>query len=172
MIKDTIQIKRQWTIERYSCDEAYLRGTPERVVDANGQELPAVSVIEGNLMLNEGIQLMLDLLIGAAGTPYSNANAYLGVGDSSAAEGATQTGLQAASNKTYKAMEAAYPARTNQSLAFQSVFGADDANYAWNEFTVVNGNSDAGVNLNRKVSAQGTKASGQVWTLTLTLTVS
>jgi len=37
---------------------------------------------------------------------------------------------------------------------------------------VANGNSDSAVNLNRKVSSQGTKISGQIWELTLEITLS
>ena len=122
-----------------------------------------------NLLLNEGISLLIDLLIGAGGTAFSNANAYLGVGDSSDAEDADQTALQASTNKLYKAMEATYPLKSGQTLTFRSVFGSTDANFAWNEFTVANGNSGASVNLNRKVSAQGTKTAGQTWTLDLAI---
>lgn len=67
--------------------------------------------IDGNLLLNEGIQLLLDLLIGAGGTAYNNANSYIGAGDTNTAESAAQTGLQAPTNKLYKAMEATYPSR-------------------------------------------------------------
>jgi len=52
------------------------------------------------------------------------------------------------------------------------VFATGDANYDWNEFTVANANSNAGDNLNRKTSTQGTKAAGQTWTLDLTITFS
>jgi hypothetical protein len=52
------------------------------------------------------------------------------------------------------------------------VFGSADANYAWQEFTVANASSGTGKNLNRKVSNQGTKASGQTWTLDLAITLS
>jgi hypothetical protein len=44
---------------------------------------------------------------------YTNANARLGVGDSSAVFAATQTDLQAVTNKLRKAMDASYPQRTN-----------------------------------------------------------
>lgn len=161
MIEETLQIKKLWTIRKYADDAAYQADQPFEV-----------SEFEGNMLLNEGIAELLDLLCGL-GTPtaFSNANAYLGVGESSAAEAATQTGLQG-STKTYKAMEAGYPSRASQTVTFRSVFGSTDANIAWNEFTVVNASSDTGDNLNRKVSAQGTKASGQTWTLDLSLTIS
>ena len=159
---DSIKYRTQWTIRRYADDEAYQRN-----------EMYSESVVDGNALLNEGIAVIWDLAC-ALDTPtaFSNAAAYLGVGDSSTAESAAQTGLQAASNKLYKAMEASYPSRSGQTVTWRSVFGSSDANFAWNEFTVANGNSDASVNLNRKVSSQGTKASGQTWTLDLSITFS
>lgn len=140
--------------------------------DENGKFI-GESRIDGNLLLNEGINLLLSLLAGGAGTDFGNANAYLGVGDSSTAASASQTGLQAATNKLYKAMDASYPTYgTSQKITFKSTFTSAEANFNWNEFTVANGNSDAAVNLNRKVSAQGTKVSGQTWELTLEITLS
>lgn len=159
-INEKVGYYAEWTIFKYADDEAYKRGDCFEQI-----------TVPRNMLLNEGIQTALDLIIGAGGTAYNNANARLGVGDSAGAEAATQTDLQAATNKTYKAMEASYPSRTNQTLMFRSVFGSADANYAWNEFCVDNGAAGAKT-LNRKVSAQGTKAAGQTWTLDLTITLS
>lgn len=171
MISDEVVMKKVWTIRRYSCDEDYISDRPSIVKDpVTGRMLPAVETIEGNMLLNEGIAVMLDLLIGAGGTNFGNANAYLGVGDSNVAEGAAQTGLQASTNKLYKAMSATYPQRAGQTVTWRAVFASAEANFAWNEFTVANGNSDSAANLNRRVSAQGTKAAGQVWTLDLAIT--
>lgn len=140
--------------------------------DEHGK-LMGTSEIKGNMLLNEGINLLTTLLAGGVGTALNSANSYIGVGDSSAAEAATQTGLQAASNKLYKAMNASFPTYgTNQQIVFQADFGPTEANYAWQEFTVANGNSDAALNLNRKVSNQGTKISGQTWRVTITITFS
>ena len=123
--------------------------------------------------MNEGITDFLSLLAGTGGTAFSNANAKLGVGDSSTAAAATQTALQAVTNKLYKAMEAGYPMVVNQSITFRVVFGSAEANFAWEEFSVMNGADEATAkNLNRKVSAQGTKAAGQTWQLDLTITFS
>jgi len=130
------------------------------------------SVFEKNVLLNEGIGALLNLLIGAAETAFSNANAFIGVGDDNTAESAAQTGLIAATNKLYKAMEASYPQIASQTVTFRAVFGTSEGNFDWNEFTVASGNSDAADNLNRKVSAQGTKASGQTWTIDVAVTFS
>lgn len=160
-ITENPHYRADWTITKYADDATFALGMAYEVVP-----------IPNNLLLNEGIGELLDLLGGIGGTAFSAANAYLAVGDSSTAAAATQTDLQAATNKTYKAMAATYPQRTGQTLTFQSVFGSADANYAWNEFSVANGNSGTDKNLNRKVSAQGTKALGQTWTLQLAITLS
>lgn len=158
---DKVFYRTDWTITRYADALAALRNQPYDQ-----------SYIHGNLLLNEGITALLNLLTGGAATTFSNANAYIGVGDSSTAASASQTGLQAASNKTYKAMQASYPAISGQTVTFRSQFATSDANYAWNEFTVASGSSDAATNLNRAVSAQGTKASGQTWTVDVAITFS
>jgi hypothetical protein len=157
--RDRIGYQSKWTIQKYADDRAYGRGEPFEVAE-----------VRGNLLLNEGIGALLGLLTGAAETAYDNAGARLGVGDSSTAEDASQTGLQGA-NTLYKAMDTGYPSVSGQTVTFRSVFDGTEANWDWNEFGVDNGAS-AGKNLNRKVSAQGTKASGQTWTLKLDITFS
>lgn len=162
MISEKAHYQTRWMISRYADDAAFAADAPYDV-----------SEFDGNLLLNEGIAELLDLGCGlGAPTSFANANAYLGVGDSSTAASASQTGLQASTNKLYKAMESGYPSRASQTVTWRSVFGSSDANFGWNEFTVANGNSDSAKNLNRKVDAQGTKASGQTWTLDLAITLS
>lgn len=161
-MNDAIRYRTLWTIHKYLNDEAFQQGTPY-----------AVEEIPGNLLLNEGISELLLLLTGTGSpTAWSNAAARLGVGDSPTAAAAAQTGLQAATNKTFKGMEASYPSISGQTVTFRSVFASGDANYAWEEFTVVNAADDTGDNLNRKVSSQGTKTAGQTWTLDLAITFS
>jgi hypothetical protein len=137
--------------------------------------------IQGNLLLNEGIQRLMDMTMIATltGTGWNNANAFIGVGDSSTAEAATQTDLQAATNHFYKAMNATFPSRASQTSSFQSDFTTGEANYVWNEWTISSGATSASgsgflvgtTNLNRKVASLGTKASG-TWTLTAQITLS
>ena len=136
--------------------------------------LPPDDVVEapGNLLLDAGINLMLDLLIGAGGTAYTTGNSYIGVGDSSTAAAADQTGLLASSNKDFQGMESGYPPGTDQTVTWRAIWASAEGNFAWNEWTISNSNSDSGVNLNRKVASLGTKASGSSWTLTVTITVS
>lgn len=124
----------------------------------------------GNLALNAGLALNLDLLIGAGGTAYNNTNARIGVGNSSTAAAATQTDLQDATAE-WKAMDATFPSRTNQTLTFRSTFTEAEANFAWNEWGIGNA-AGGGTLLNRKVTSFGTKTVGAIWQLTVTLTAS
>jgi hypothetical protein len=148
--------KAEWTIKKWNGD---LIGDPFEEV-----------TIKQNLLLNAGINLLTTLFCGGSGTAYNNANARLGVGDSATAAAATQTALLG-SNTLWKAMDSGFPTYgTSQLMTFKSTFGSSEANFAWNEFAV--GNAAGGGTLaNRKVSAQGTKVSGQTWELTLTITL-
>ena len=146
-----------WTAEQI---DAGLAGAPSDVREA-----------DGNILVNAGIALMLDLLIGAGGTVYSNANAYLGVGDSTTAAAAGQTDLQAATNKLRKAMDATFPQRSGQTLTFRSTVATADANFSIQEQATFNASS-AGTMLNRKVTDLGTKTSASTLQLTMTVTIS
>lgn len=106
----------------------------------------------------------------ASVTEFNNANAYLGVGDSSTAFAASQTDLQAGANKHREAMDATYPQRAANVLTFRATFETGDANFAWNEWATFNA-AAAGTMLQRKVESLGTKTSAQSWELTATLTV-
>jgi len=232
-VHDRMGYRTRWKIRRFADDAAFAR-----------DEAYNESIIDGNVCLNAGIGVMLDLMAAtAAPTAFSNAAAYLGVGDGGPAnlggggtvtftnasanvtgsgttftsdvvandwlvgadgllyqvqsvtdnthlvltatyagttasgyttqkclrELATQTNLQAGTNKKYNAMSATYPQRSNQTVTWQAVFASADANYAWREFLVANGSAGTTA-LNRKVSYQGVKASGQTWTLQLQIT--
>ena len=121
-------------------------------------------------LVDSGRNHMVQATIGAAVTAFNNANAHLGVGDSSTAHAAGQTDLQAATNKLRKAMDATYPSGAANVITFRSTFGTGDANWAWNEWGTFNASS-GGTMLNRKVESLGTKTSAQTWQFTVTLTV-
>lgn len=122
-------------------------------------------------LTNAGRDFIAQAIVNASSpTFFDNSNSYIGVGDSNTAFAASQTDLQAASNKTRKAMDATYPTRSTNVLTFRSTFGTSDANYAWEEWGVFNASS-AGTMLSRKVESLGTKTSAQSWQMTGTLTV-
>lgn len=123
-----------------------------------------------NLSANAGIALEADLLIGAGGTAFNNANAYIGVGNGTTAVSAAHTDLQGAS-KTRKAMDATFPSRSSQTVTWKSTFATGDANYSWEEMAVFNA-STAGTMLARAlVTSPFTKTSALSILATYTRTV-
>jgi hypothetical protein len=132
-----------------------------------------LQAINENCLLNEGIQYLLDIIIGVEGSPtlWDAANARVGVGDDTTAASAAQTDLIAASNKDYTAMDATYPQRSGQTIIFRGTFGDGHAEYAWEEYIVDNG-AASGKTLNRKAESKGTKGAGESWSLTVEITFS
>jgi hypothetical protein len=162
IIKEKGKVIACWQIRRFENRKEWERDRPY-----------SISRFNQNCLLNEGINNLWTVLCGTGGTKFDNANAHLGVGDGSTpAADPSQTGLQG-TNKLYKAMDNGYPTYgTLQKATWMSTFESGDANFAWEEFTVANGSSDAADNMNRKVSPEGTKSSGQVWELTFYITLS
>lgn len=153
--------KTLWKIQKFASDE-----------DVKMNKCYEEVLIEDNILVNAGINEMWKLIAGGTATAFNNANSYLGVGDSNTAAVASQTDLQAVTNKLRKSMNATFPTSgTSQKITFQSDFGPSEANFAWKEFAVFNA-SAAGVMMNRKVSDEGTKVSGQTWRLSLEIKLS
>ena len=168
----------------YSIEKRHGDWTPEDIDAGRASEPYEVINREGNLLMYGGASCLWQCLIGnGTGTAaqtltfFNNGNAYIGVGDSSTAAAATQTDLQAASNKLRKAMDSTYPQHTDATtsgaatITFRSTYGSSDANFAWAEWGLFNGSS-GGRMLNRAVASNGTKASGSTWTFTVTITLS
>lgn len=190
--RDTVVWRARWRIEKRLGEwgpEA-LGLDPvgaDRALGAYTRETGHAAVLDraGNLLMYGGVSCLWQALIGngtsTAGqalTYFSNTNAAIGVGDSSTAASATQTDMQAATNKLRKGMDATYPAHTDgvtsgaASIVFRSTFGTSDANWAWNEWGVFNSaTAGTGRMLNRKAEALGTKTSAATWTFTVTLSI-
>lgn len=108
-------------------------------------------------LVNKGLEIICDALVGGATFPrLNNANAGLGVGDSSAAFNATQTDLQGAvapTNKIRKAMDAGYPQVSTNTITWQATYLTTEANFVWEErgvFTAVP--AGTGAMLSRQVT--------------------
>lgn len=152
-----------------------------------GVEPDEVVVKKFNLLMYGGASCLWECLIGngtaTAGqslTYFNNAQAAIGVGDSSTSPVATQTNLVAATNKLRVAMSSTYPTHTDgvvvgsSTITFQGSFSTGQANYAWNEVALFNSTTDAvGRMLNRLAPGGGfgTKASG-TWTMAIAITLS
>lgn len=161
-MNEPVKWKCHWTVEKYRH-----KGGPLYDV-INGH---------GNLLMYGGASALWQRLIGTGVTAFDNANAYIGVGDSSTAVTATQTDLQASSNKHREAMDSTYPQHTDGTdgsdhaqIVYRATFEDADANFDWNEWGIFNA-STSGRMLNRKVVALGTKANPEEWVFTVTLSL-
>lgn len=158
-IREIIEESAHWQIRRFESEEAW-----------KVEEPMGLSEFDGNALLNEGINEIWTILCSAAsGTKWDKANAALGVGNSNAAIDPTHTGLDGASQNYVSIDSVTFG--SSQKATWISTFQGSDGNFDWQEFTIANGAGDSYVNMNRKVSNQGTKVSGQVWELTLEITL-
>lgn len=138
-----------------------------------------VSEFDGNLITNAGWTRMMNLLTNQGATQaYDATHTRIGVGNATTpAEAYADTDLAAAAGSANRWFQLVTGAGTlgTRTLAWSASFGTADGNFAWNEFGIdlgtASGNTVTAPLLNHKVAiAQGTKASGQTWTATATLT--
>jgi len=166
-IREKVKHEIQWTVEKFEAKDA-------KEIEEKG--IKPYEVVKGkphNCILHEAWIAVFYMIagVGSAKNAWNNANACIGIGDSATAPVDTQTGLQAATNKLWKAMNATYPSQSgDHDLVFQSDFVSGEAEYGWNEETIVNASSDTGDNLCRQNTALGTKPAGQTWRVTGTIT--
>lgn len=154
---------------------SYYRGSwSAEDIDAGLAGMPHQTEEAHNILVTAGITLWLNLLIGAGGTTYANANTYIGVGDSSTAAAIGQTDLQAATNKFKRVMDATFPTVASNVVTFRTTYATTEANFSLQEIGVFNGGPAfaTGTMLNRAVSNLGTKTSASTLVLTVTITVS
>lgn len=121
-----------------------------------------------NCLLDAGITLAWNLIIGASASHYSAPQ--IGVGDSSTAAVHTQDALLGGS-QIYVAMEGGFPSVAGAIVTFQGQFGDGVAEWNWLECAVRQAGA-ATTLLNRVVADKGTKAAGEVWSAKLQITLS
>ena len=114
-----------------------------------------------------GVTYLAQATIGQ-GTPFSAANARLGVGNGATAFAVGQNDLQGA-NKLRKGMDIGYPTIDGSTITFKSTFSQNEANFPWAEWGVFNA-ATGGVMLNRVVESNGTKQDNQTWVLEVQIT--
>ena len=119
-----------------------------------------------NAPLNEGWDDLWNLIIGAGGTVFSNANTEVGAGDGTTPASTGDTDLVGAT-KSYFTMTAGFPTvGSTRDCTFKGQAVSGVGNHPWDEFTIRN-NDGTPQNFMRKVSAEGTK-DGQTWNLAIT----
>jgi len=187
--KGTIVVQR-WDDDQSSWVSRKLGGEPvgqRGFIQANWPEfhrfgVRPYSVTEdtGNLITTGGWDRILTRATGGSSTAYASATTRIGVGTATAAAASGQTDLSAATgtaNRWWQRVTGDGVVGTGtgvRRLSFVSTVGTGDANIVWAEAGIDQGAAnDAAAStvplLNRIVSAQGTKASGQTWTATFLL---
>lgn len=148
-------------------------------------------VVVGNQLTDAGRNRICNLIIGTASTPAFNASqSIVGVGSSTTAFAGSQTAMGGDGSTTtayYQGTDSgATPTQTGGTgtISASATFQTGNANFHWNEWgwiigtgTITPGGTLASVAtspllLNRKVQDLGTKASGTIWTLAATITIS
>lgn len=130
-----------------------------------------------NLLVNVGIDRILDQLIGATTSPYNAANSRIGVGDDTTAATASQTDLQAGAGSTHRQFKlvSSGPTRASEIVTWIATFGTAEGNFHWQEWCIDKGTADGTTittpMMNRKVVDLGTKTSAAAWQFTVTLTL-
>lgn len=174
-----------WRVDRWDADQvAALARTLGR--EPTGDELAAAlepylsTEVLGNLITTAGWTRLSNLLTAQGATQALSSTAVrIGVGNSNTAEAYADTDLGATAGSTNRWFQPVSGSGSlgTRTLAFAASFASADGNFAWNEFgldvgtpTVTASAAVAALLFNHKAGiAQGTKASGQVWTATATL---
>jgi hypothetical protein len=175
-----------WHVDRFDAEQtAWAAERLDRApTGAEMQQLGLLSYesseVVGNLITNAGWTRLMNLLTNQGATQALDAtHTRIGVGNVTTTETYTDTDLGAAAGSTNRWFQLVSGAGSlgTRTLAFSASFGTADGNFAWNEFGLdfgtASGNTVTAPLFNHKAAiAQGTKAAGQTWTATATLTFS
>ena len=134
----------------------------------------------GNVITTAGWTRMNDLLVNTgAHQAMDDTHTRIGAGNGTTAATAADTNLSAgagSANRWFQVLDSA-PTVSGAEITLVATFGTADGNFDWNEFgvditdgsTPSSGATVGTVLFNHALSSQGTKASGQTWTATATL---
>jgi hypothetical protein len=177
-----------WAQRKLLHDLPVSSGVPWKTLQPTGADFRRLGVAPylstetvGNAVLQAGWARVLANLtaVPAATAVYDATHTRIGAGDGvTAVNAVTDTDLSAAAGSTHRWFQLVSGAPTvggtiPKTCAWAATFGTADGNFTWAEFGIDNGtasgNTVTAPLLNRALSAQGTKASGQTWTATATL---
>lgn len=174
-----------WHFERYDADAVAwatrkLGHEPRLLGEFRRLRLASYETTEhlGNLITNAGYSRIGNLATNQGATQaFDAAHTRIGAGNSATAVTYADTDLNAAAgagNRFFELVSGAATIGGTRTWAWTAVFASADGNFQWQEFGIdqgtANGTTVTAPLLNHAVSAQGTKASGQVWTATATIT--
>jgi hypothetical protein len=187
MIPENIGWFAQLGIKRF--DEDQTRWAAERLgivqpTEADFTKLGILPYSESevlrNLLTTAGIGRIVTLLNAGTGNLIASTTARVGVGNGAGTAAIGDTDLSASAGSANRWFQTCTVTVPSNVLTFAASFGTADGNFAWNEWgisvgtaTVASGNTiGSDILLNHKTSiSQGTKASGQTWSVTATVTI-
>lgn len=173
--KDGLQWRAMVTIEKF------------RLNEKGEMELYATEKHEGNAVLGTGANCIWALLAGDAGAGsgtlsyFNNSNTRLYVGNNTNVVDPDQNdGGGFRGSTAYASCGAGYPMYAeddgsdyNYRIAFRGLFGTSEANFAWEEWGVANGDfGGSGTLLNRRQESMGTKTDSEQWSFAVELYLS
>ncbi len=140
---------------------------------------PISTLVSHNAVVNNGLtDIGTGLTTAGLATPYNNANAKIGVGDTATATTLADVDLKAAANVANRytmAMDATFPTVALGVYTFRATWATGNGNFAWQEWVVSNAAGTGATALtrilNRAVASLGTKTSAQSWQFTATITL-
>ena len=174
-----------WQVQRWDSDQTRWVQRRTGLAEPAGDDflrmrVSPYSVTEttGNLVTNAGYSRIGNLFTNQGATQAFDAtHCRIGAGDGSTAVAYTDTDLSAAAGSTHRwfqLVSGAFTIGGTRTWTVAATFGTADGNFAWNEFGIdqgtASGNTVTAILLNHALSSQGTKASGQTWTATATIT--
>lgn len=184
-LQESIKWAARLEIAKYDVKETLkaLRRGIERPTNEDFAELGlrpyAVTVTDGNLLTTAGLGRIATLINAGTGNLIASATARVGAGNGSTAAAIGDTDLSAAAGSSNRWFQTSTVTTPSNVWTFAATFGTADGNFTWAEWgidvgtaTVSSGNTVNAVLLNRKVASNGTKASGQTWNATATITIS
>ena len=180
-----------WAVKRMGFGDwlPYLRPsqglTPDQFASVGIRPYSETQQDDCNLVVQNGWVALLGGVAGTTMSPkFGAANGRIGVGTSATAAAYSNTTLGGdsgvSSTTSYFKLVSGAPtistASSPPTLVFTAAFGTAVANFAWAEFGTDAGTADSvsnsttgGTFFNHGISAQGTKAAGQTWTATETI---
>lgn len=177
----------RWMVERWDAEQVDWVERRSGLTAPQAADFHALNVgsyetteVVGNLITNAGWTRLMNLLTNQGATQALDAtHARIGVGNGVTAEAYGDTDLAASagsSNRWFQLVSGAGTLGT-RTLTFAASFASADGNLAWNEFGLdfgtASGNTVTAPLFNRKAGiAQGTKASGQVWSASAVISFS
>jgi hypothetical protein len=183
-VTDTARVTTHWTVSRWDAEQTgwvkRRTGLLTPGIDdfhQAGVQPYLTTEVHGNLATTAGLTRLTSLLTAGGGQAIVATSARIGVGNGGGTAAVGDTDLSASagsSNRWFQVLDATYPQVSGGVLTLKATFGGSDANFAWSEFgidigtpTVTSGATVNATLFNHKTAiAQGSKASGQTWAAT------